>query len=57
MPLATGASKLSIVRDDAGISGIGLTSGTFTNVSVTSLTGSGTGARSRSVVVGCWYPL
>jgi len=43
-PLATGTSKLSIVRDDLGISGIGLTSGTFTNVSVTSLTGSGTGA-------------
>ncbi len=49
-PLATGASKLSIVRDSAGISGIGLTSGTFTNVSVTSLTGSGTGAVVQVVV-------
>ena len=43
-PLATGTSKLTIVRDSLGASGIGLTTGTFTNVSVTSLTGSGTGA-------------
>ena len=49
-PLATGASKLSIVRDDAGISGIGLTTGTFPNVSVTSLTGSGSGAVVQVVV-------
>jgi len=49
-PLATGASKLSIVRDSAGISGIGLTTGTFPNVSVTSLTGSGTGAVVQVVV-------
>ena len=49
-PLATGASKLSIVRDDAGISGIGLTTGTFPNVSVTALTGSGTGAVVQVVV-------
>ena len=48
--LATGTNKLSIVRDSAGISGIGLTSGTFTNVSVTSLTGSGTGAVVNVVV-------
>jgi len=49
-PLATGANRLSIVRDDAGISGIGLTSGTFPNVSVTALTGSGTGAVVQVVV-------
>ena len=42
-PLATGTSKLTIVRDGEGISGIGLTSGTFSNVSVSALTGSGTG--------------
>ena len=35
---------MTIVRDSLGASGIGLTTGTFTNVSVTSLTGSGTGA-------------
>ena len=50
MPLATGVSKLSIVRDSSGISGIGLTTGTFPNVSVTSLTGSGTGAVVQVVV-------
>ena len=49
-PLATGASKLSIVRDSEGISGIGLTTGTFPNVSVTSLTGSGTGGVVQVVV-------
>ena len=43
-PLATGTSKLTIVRDGEGISGIGLTTGTFSNVSVSALTGSGTGA-------------
>jgi len=43
-PLATGASKLTIVSDNEGISGIGLTSGTFTGVGVSALTGSGTGA-------------
>ena len=40
-PLSTSANILAIVRDSAGISGIGLTTGTFQNVSVTSLTGSG----------------
>ena len=49
-PLATSANKLAIVRDLEGISGIGLKTGTFTNVSVTSLTGSGTGAVVQVVV-------
>jgi len=48
-PLATGNNKLTIVTDDAGVSGIGLTSSlpnnqAFDNISVTALTGSGTGA-------------
>ena len=44
-PLATGADKLTIVADaETGISGIGLTSGTFAGVGVSALTGSGTGA-------------
>ena len=47
-PLATGANKLSIVRDEAGNSGIGLTASAtpnnFTNVSVSAITGSGTDA-------------
>jgi len=38
------ASKLAIVRDTEGVSGVGLVNGTYTNVSVTALTGSGTGA-------------
>ena len=44
-PLATGANKLTIVADaETGVSGIGLTSGTFAGVGVSALTGSGTGA-------------
>jgi len=44
-PLATGASKLTIVADaETGVSGIGLTSGTFSGIGVSALTGSGTGA-------------
>ena len=49
-PLATGNNKLTIVADPVdGVSGIGLTSSlpnnqAFSNISVTSLTGSGTGA-------------
>jgi len=38
------ASKLAIVRDTEGVSGVGLVNGSYTNVSVTALTGSGTGA-------------
>jgi hypothetical protein len=49
-PLATGNNKLTIVRDSAGVSGIGLTNGTFPNVSITSLTGSGTGGVVQVVV-------
>ena len=49
-PLATGNNKLTIVADPVdGVSGIGLTSSlpnnqAFSNISVTALTGSGTGA-------------
>ena len=49
-PITTGTSKLKVVRNSLGQSGVGLTDGLFQNVQISALTGSGSGATANITV-------